>query len=179
MKKVNWDEIKEAGTSIGPIPGGYVAKIVNVQDYEDKEHLRIEWDYAYGEFEGYNAECYRQHRFWPTVLYRSYKPKALGFFKQFKTCLEESNPRYTFDEEYLDGLIGKFFGVVLGEEEYPKNNGTKGRRLYVAQCRSVRAIEDGDFVIPPTKLISGGTRGVSVAPPSFTDLDDDDGELPF
>lgn len=186
MQKVNWDEIQDAQEFDNPAPGAYIAKICQVQDVEEKEYIKIAWDFAEGEYMDSNRETYARAGFWPTVLMRSYKPKALPFFKAFKTSVEESNPGYRFDESHLEMLKGKKFGVVLGEEEYRKNDGSTGTRLYVASARSVQAIRDGDFKVPAKKLLSSPASPQSYAAPTGTtqgfggfSVLDDDSELPF
>lgn len=176
MKKQDWDNIQEAEAFKRPAPGGYVVRITEIQDVEEKEYLRVDWDFAEGEFHGYYAQLYAAKGFWGGVFIKSYKPKALPYFKAFKTCLETSNRGYIFREDRLDDLRGKVFGIVLGEEEYRKNDGSVGKRLYVHQARSVKSIRDGDFTVPELKKLpasqtppaSGGFYPVS-----------DDGELPF
>ena len=113
-----------------------------------------------------------------------YKDTALRFFKSFKTSVEMSNKGYIFNDRNVQGLVGKYLGVVLGEEEYWKNNGDTGTRLYVAQVRSCKAIQDGDFKVPELKKLAGqAPRAVQPArtvPVGFSDIrDDDDGEIPF
>ena len=176
----NWDNIQEAGSYDNPAPGAYLARMTRVEDREDKEYLRIEWDFAEGAYQGANRETYDRAGFWPTVLIRSYKEKALPFFKGFKTAVEQSNPGYTFDDRSPDGLVGRIVGVVLGEEAYVKSNGAPGRRLYVAETRSLDAIRRGDFTVPPFKPLSSGGSGQAPAQgPAFQPMEDDDGELPF
>lgn len=184
MRKQNWDAIEEKQDGAGfdrPAPGAYIAVIRYVEDNEDKEYLRIEWDFAEGAYQGCNEETYERAGFWPTALIRSYKPKALPFFKAFKTCLEVSNRGYLFREDRLQDMVGRKFGLVLGEEEYSKRDGTTGTRLYVAQTRSIKAIQDGDFTVPELKK-----RKTAAAPSygaakgqAFTELTEDDGDLPF
>lgn len=180
----NWDEIEERqeGSFRNPPPGGYIAKITAVKDDEAKEYLQIEWDFTEGEWAGFNEETKSRAGFWPTILYRSYKEKALGFFKAFKTAVEKSNPGYTFDSRLPLGLQGCLMGVVLGEERYTKKNGESGKRLYVAEVRSVDAIRAGEFEIPALKEKDSASapRARREAPASnpFDDLDDD-GPLPW
>lgn len=176
MKKIDWNGVNEAQDFQNPTAGGYIAKIASTVDIEAKEYLRIEWDFAEGDFAGNNQGTYDRAGFWPIALIRSYKDAALPFFKAFKTALEESNRNYTFSEDKLGDMTGRLVGVVLGEEEYKKNDGTLGKRLYVHQTRSVKAIKDGDFKVPELKKLSGGAA-LSVS--GFTSLTDDDGELPF
>ena len=95
-----------------------------------------------------------------------------------------SNKGYQFDDRNVQGLVGKYFGVVLGEEEYWKNNGDIGKKLYVAQVRSYKAIRNGDFKIPELKKLDGqaprAAQPARPVPVGFSDIgDDDDGEIPF
>ena len=185
MKKQNWDNIQEATEFERPAPGAYIAQVPNVADCEDKEYLRIEYDFAEGKFKGYYADLYEARDFWGGVLIRSYKEKALPFFKAFKTCLEVSNRGYIFDEDRLDNMRGKLIGIVLGEEEYRKNDGSIGKRLYVAQTRSVKASQDGDFKVPELKKLAPDQAPTTPAyagasaTGGFAELSEDDGPLPF
>lgn len=190
MIDVNWDEVQERadGEYQNPTPGGYVVKIIDFRDNEQKQCLEILWDYTEGVYMGYNQDTYDRAAFWPTRLFRSYKPKALPFFKAFKTCLEVSNRGYQFNTRQLDTLRGKLFGVVLGEEEYTGNDGSLKTRLYVAQTRSVKAIRDGEFKAPALKKLKEAAPQqtsyqpqpyAAAAAQSWQPLNDDDGELPF
>lgn len=183
----NWDGIEERqdGGFQNPPPGGYVVCIVSVADDESKECLKLNWDYTAPPWAGFNEKTFGRAGFWPTTLFRSYKESALGFFKAFKTAVEQSNPGYTFDDRNPLGLQGKFVGVVLGEELYTAKNGEKKTRLYVAQTRSVQAIRDGDYEVPEPKDKTGGATPKSAAPYKasaanpFDELDDDDADLPW
>lgn len=182
MKNVNWNEVQDDVRR--PVPGGYAAKITKVTDVEEKEYLLIEWEFVEGEFKGANKETYDAFGFWPLAFVCSYKDTALRFFKGFKTAVEESNPRYVFNND-PQSLVGKYMGVVLGEEEYLTKKNEVKTRCYVAEKRSGRAIRDGDFKIPdlkkldPSKLPSKTASGYSAQPQNFALLDDDDAELPF
>lgn len=175
----NWDEIQESEGFENPAPGAYIARIITVTDMEEREYLRIEWDFDEGQFKGANQDTFSRAGFWPTALIRSYKEKALGFFKAFKTAVEESNPGYVFSTKDPCGLVGKRVGVVLGEEGYIKGSGEHGKRLYVAQTRSIQAIQKGDFSIPEYREAKP-KNGAPASPawasgaPSY-----DDGPLPW
>ena len=181
----NWDDIQERrpGEHDRPAPGGYIARIVRVEDDEKKEYLRIEWDFDEGEHKGNNAGTFDRAGFWPIALYRSYKHTALGFFKAFKTSVEMSNKGYAFDCARPEALEGKLMGVVLGEEEYIKKDQTVGKRLYVYCVRSVKAIRDGDFDIPALKRLAAGQAPAAYPPTgqqfqAVEALEDED-DLPF
>lgn len=173
MKNIDWNNVQDE--IVRPEPGGYIAKIVDVEDNEQKECLFIKWDFAEGTLKGANRNTYDAHGFWPTILSRSYKPSALSFFKGFKTAVEESNRGYTFNND-PSTLVGKFIGVVLGEEEYYGKDGRLKTRLYVAETRSGQAIRAGDFTVPSLKPARN-------APPqqnynAFNPIEDD-GDVPF
>lgn len=176
MRKVNWNDIAEADEYNNPTPGAYIGVITNVEDVEYKEYLKIEWEFAEGQYKGENRNTYERANFWPYAIIRSYKEKALPFFKSFKTALEESNLGYRFDEDNLRAMVGCRIGVVLGEEEYTKKNGKVDKRLYVHQTRSIAAIQSGDFTIPDFKPLKTGPG--SSAPSQFSAIPDDD-ECPF
>lgn len=180
MRDINWDEVQEQqeGEFNRPAPGGYIARIVNVEDREDREDLKIEWDFAEGQYAGRNAEVFNRFGFWPITMYRSYSKKAEGYFKSFKTCVEVSNQNYTFRNN-PSSLEGKLVGVVLGEEEYVSKQGEVKTKLYVYQVRSVKTIRDGSFKTPELKKLASRPASQSeFCAGNFTPLSDD-GELPF
>lgn len=190
MRKHDWNQIQEATEFESPKPGGYIAVIKEVEDVEEKEYLKIGWDFAEGSYKGDNQTTFERAGFWPIVLIRSYKESALGFFKSFKTALENSNRGYTFDEEHLNRMVGKYIGVVLGEEGYINKNGEHKTRPYVAQTRSIDAIRKGEYKVPEyrenergrnqTANRGYGSNSPNTTPPAnqFEDIKDD-GELPF
>lgn len=176
MKNVNWNDVQDDVRR--PVPGGYAAKITRVEDNEDKEYLKIEWEFADGEFKGANKETYDAFGFWPLAFICSYKEKALRFFKGFKNAVEESNPGFTFKND-PKSLVGKFIGVVLAEEEYLSKTNEVKTRLYVAEKRSGKAIRNGDFKVPDLKRLSNAPAPSAPATADFSVLTDDDAELPF
>jgi hypothetical protein len=173
MKNVNWETVQDEIRR--PVPGGYAAKITHVEDNEEKEYLKIEWEFAEGEFKGVNQETADSFGFWPMPFFCSYKEKALRFFKGFKTAVEMSNRNFVFKND-PQSLVGKYVGVVLGEEEYLNSKGELKTRLYVAEKRSGKAIRDGEFEIPAIKRLSPETNA---AARNFAMIEDDDADLPF
>lgn len=176
MKNVNWNDVQDDIRR--PVPGGYAARITAVEDNEDKEYLLIRWDFAEGEYKGVNQETFAAFNFWPMAFVKSYKEKALRFFKGFKTAVEESNRNYAFKND-PQSLVGKFIGVVLGEEEYVAKDGSVKTRLYVAEVRSGKAIREGDYKIPALKKLTGNTSASAPAANDFREMLEDDAELPF
>lgn len=177
MQKTNWDEVQEAQEFAKPAPGGYIAKIVDNEEVESKEYWLVSWDFADGEFKEYYAGLSASRGFWGGKMVRSYKPKAMPFFKAFKTCLEASNRGFVFDETRPDCIIGKLVGVVLGEEEYTGNDGKTKTRLYVDSVHTIKKIQAGDFTVPELKKLSASAASAPTG--GYADLGNDDGELPF
>lgn len=176
MKNIDWNSVEESEfTKI--VPGGYIAFITSVEDNEQKEYLRMGWDFCDPKLKGTNRDTYDRMGFWPTSIFRSYKESALSFFKSFKTAVEKSNPGYLFRND-PQSLQGHLIGVVLGEEEYINGKGQKKTRLYVAGTRSVEAIQKGDFVVPDLKKLPESPAAAPAAP-AYAVMDDDDSQLPF
>ncbi len=179
MRPIDLSNVEEAREFERVTPGGYVCGITNVKDVPESEYLLIEYDIAEGSLKNYYRQLSDARGFWGGKFVKSYKGKALPFFKGFITAVESSNSgyRWNYDE---NTLRRRLIGLVLGEEEYRKNNGTVGKRLYVAQVHSVDKIRSGDYTVPPLKkLVAPPITAISVAP-SFDELEDvDDDDLPF
>ena len=179
----NYDEIKaSSGEFERPGNGGYVLEIVAVTDvpYDATkgkgDYLRIDYDIAVGDFKGYYTK--QNERFgggkWFANVIKSYKEKALGMFKHFTNCAEESNPGFKWNWQE-QALVGCRFGATLQEEEYEKQDGSIGTRLVVKDIKTVKQIMDGDFKVPATKKLAP-----PVAPAnSFAVLTHDTSDFPF
>lgn len=174
MRKIsNYEEIQETGNSeYKQLPaGGYVAYITKVEDVPEKEYLKFEFDILGGEYADYGAHCLERNGFTPLRFIRSYKDKAAGFFKGFIKCIEQNNPGFVWDWDE-NKLLKRHFGVVLGEEEYRKQDGSIGTRLTVTRTLPANDILLGKFKVPEKK-----TLVVTEEPPAFTPVVADD--LPF
>ena len=183
MRKIeNYDSIQaSSGEFARPGNGGYILEIVNVTDvpYNAQtgkgDYLKIDYDIAVGDFKGYYTS--QNERFggkWFANVIKSYKEKALGMFKHFTNCIEESNPGFKWDwQEYK--LIGCRFGATLQEEEYLNNEGEVRTRLIVKDIKTVKQIMDGDFKVPTTKKLERTAAPVS----DFAVLDNSTDDLPF
>lgn len=164
MKSVNLENVQEAGSGTGLKAGGYVCKIVNVEDVLDKEYLMVEFDIAEGEFKDYFKKFEEKNNYWSwnAVFYRSYKEKALPMLKRFCSAVTKSNPGYIFDAGAQNSdektLKDKMIGLVLYEEEYLKNNGDLGTRLKVDYETEVEKIRKGDFKVKEKKLLPADQR---------------------
>ena len=155
------------------VPGGYVARITKVDNNPDKCYLYIEFDIAEGEYKGYGASCLERNGFTPLRFYRSYTEKAAGMFKGFIECFNASNPNNPAWDGDENKLVGKYIGVVLGEEEYKKQDGSVGTRFNVARTVTPATIRAGSFKIPAKKTLPVEQTA------TFTPLDTADSDLPF
>ncbi|MEG1152823.1 MAG: hypothetical protein RSD67_08160, partial [Oscillospiraceae bacterium] len=83
---------------------------------------------------------------------KSYKEKALPFFKGMITAVDKSNKNFKWNNDETQ-LLKKYIGLVLGEEEYINAKGEVKVRLKVDSVHSVEAIKNGDFKVPDKKCI--------------------------
>lgn len=159
LKPENWEETQasEEGKEVRRIePGGYICTIKGVQDVPEKQYLRIMVDVDQGKFAGIFMEQYREwggkYPFAGTII-RSYKPKALGMFKWFIKCVEQSNSgyHYAFDENTLKG---KKIGLVFREEEYLSKDGDVKTSVRCDYVTTIQNIVNGSFTVKDKKPLS-------------------------
>ena len=171
-----------SGEFAKPTAGGYICLITNVEDVPMNaqgkgDYLRIEYDIAEGDFKGYYKEQFdRWSGNWNASFIRSYKEKALGMMKHFTNCIEQSNAGYVWDWNEK-GLVGKFVGLVLGEEEYKNSAGEIKTKLVVNQVKTVEDIKNGNFKIPAPKKLAVEHSSNNTA--DFTPVEDLMDDLPF
>lgn len=187
MKRIsNWENIKE-NNGFEKLPvGGYIVKILNVQDVPEKEYLKVSFDIADGEHKGFFKKQYdedtRQDKKWPNAgsFVRSYKSTAESMFKGFCNAVENSNKSYTFDFEEKS-LVGKQVGIIVGLEEYVNQKGAVRERTYVSAVRSVDTIKKGDFKVPELKKLdpSKVTSTTTKTSQPFQNPFDNDDAAPF
>lgn len=185
MKMINnFDEVKPVtGDFSRPSNGGYIIEIVGVKDVQFNpntnvgDYLKLDYDIVAGEFAGYYTQLHNKiGGEWFSNFARSYKESALGMFRHFINCVQDSNPGFLWKWREQD-LIGKRIGAVLQEEEYTKKNGTVGVALKVKEIKTVQQILDGDFKIPETKRLNKANTTV-VETPVFQPTDNFD-DMPF
>lgn len=178
MKKINdteWQNIEPSSVFTPLEPGGYVVRIISTEDVVDREYLKICFDIVEGEFTDYFRE--RFARFgggWPNsgTLYRSYKQSALGMFKRFISCIEQSNPGFSW-AWCESALNGADFGVVMVEDSYTDSQGAKHQALKAKEIYTVEQIHKNEFYMPMQKKTIEQHD-------TFTELADvDDSALPF
>ena len=136
--------------------GGYVIGIVAVEDVPEKEYLKITYDIAEGELKNYYYEMKQRTGYDLPCFYKSYKGKALGFFKAFIDAVTASNPGYTWNNDERT-LCRKLVGCVLREEEYRNRDGEIKVSLKPDVFYPAADIRAGKFDVPPKKTLAGGT----------------------
>lgn len=160
MKRINnWENIQESTSFKRLTPNGYIAKLLNIEDYPEKEYLKIYFDIVKGDDKGYFKKQYdgdtRKERKWPNAgtFIRSYKDSAASMFKGFINAIEKSNKGYqwNFDEKTL---VNKVVGLIIADEQYQNQKGQVRVRNYVAAVRSVETIEKGEYEIPALKELT-------------------------
>ena len=162
MEKFDFNDVNSTTTTYkGPEAGGYIATITSAVDNEDKQYLLIGLDIADGIFKGYYKDLFERAGFWGLNSYRSYKPKARGFFKAFIEAVEKSNDGFTWQWNESD-LINLTVGIIIGLEDYIGNDGKIKTRPRVTDFVPVADIKDGNFTIPEHIKIETTTAAVGV-----------------
>lgn len=150
MQKIdNWDNVKASEDYVNLPIGGYVFKIVSVEDTVNsngKRSLLVKCDVAEGEYAGIaqgNEMALRRLR-------ANYGGKADGLFKRFINMVEQCNPRFKWDWDEKK-LVGKVFGGVLIGREYEKANGeiAVATDIDYLTTTTVEKIRANDFKVKP------------------------------
>lgn len=173
MKKIDFSSVQEVTESNRPGGGGYLCRIIKAEDVPDKEYLRLEYDFADGQFKGYYQYRKDQYGYWGGHYIRSYKEKALPFFKRMLSAVGKSNNDFIWKDDEHD-LEGKLVGLVLGEEEYEANDGTIKTRTYVDREISLEDLQNKKFKVPEKKCLvreaeTTGNEGFMPIPDNIPD----------
>ena len=149
-KNIEWTEVEAAGGSKMLPAGGYIAKIMDVEDVESKEYLRFTYDVDEGPQKGFFAD---DDRVYTHQFVRSYKDSAAGFMRKFLDCVEGSNKDFRLEgwDSDIDDLVGKLVGIIVQREDYTNGNGEDRARMNVEGFATVSDIRNGRFVVPEPK----------------------------
>lgn len=153
MKPIEGYELVNEAGEYKPLPKGiYGVVITDAIDYSEKEYLEIHSDIVKGEYANYFKALVDAGLRDTSTHIRSYKTKALPFFKAFITAVEKSNPGYKWDWDEKK-LIGKKVIAVFGEEEYLANDGTVKVATRLVEFRSLQAYQEGRIKVPELKKL--------------------------
>lgn len=153
-------EAQQSGEFERPQAGGYIIQLGAVLDVPEKEYLKISYDIAEGKFKGHYTDMYQRTGYELPTFIRSYKERALGFFKAFIDAVTASNPQYKWnnDERTLTKL---YVGCVLREEEYRNRSGELKTILKPDVFLPIADIRAGKFAVKPCKKLSEGAGSAS------------------
>lgn len=125
MRPINLNNIEEknlGGDFKRLEPGAYPCVIMEVEDVEDREYLRVAFDIVAGEFKDYFSDPFYADKPWSHSMAFTYKEKNLGYFKRNLHIISDCNPGFDAEAAIVAGkeqlLVGKAVGVVFREEEY-------------------------------------------------------------
>lgn len=162
MKKVDLSKVQEAGSgNYKRLPAdGYVLKILKVQDVPEYNRLDFYFDIAEGPYKDYYNERYKSNtntnKKWGGRFSKSYdqnNERALPFFKQFVTAIQNSNKGFNWDEEHEQQFVKKLVGATFREEEFVGQNGKVSVSVKPDMFHSVDKIRSGDFTIREIKKL--------------------------
>lgn len=155
MKIMNWESVEESTPFEKPPVGGYVVRIVGVEDVPHKEYLNVVYDIAEGPYSGFYSDDFGKRNPWSHRFVRSYKQSAEGMFKAFLKRLEESNRSFNVASWQVRSderaLVGLELGVVIQYEDYTNDKGEDKERLQVVGVYASQDIRSGDYKLPARK----------------------------
>lgn len=153
MKPIkDYDLINEAG-EFKKLPAGiYGVRITKVVDNPENEYLEVYCDITKGEYANYFKSLVDAGMQDTSKSFRSYKTKALPFFKAFITAIEKTNQGYKWDWDETK-LVGKNVIAVFGEEEYEDKEGNIKVATRVVEFRSLEAYQQGKIKVPELKKL--------------------------
>jgi hypothetical protein len=182
MRSFNWNSIDASSDGdFTPLPaGGYVAKITDMVDNEDKENVEVIFDIAEGEHAGYYSDDFGKSHPYNHHFYLSYRTDGgLRMTKGRLQNIQKSNPGFdpfaAWDAGRLDMFKGRLLGINLQEEEYENRDGEVKVRLNVCQVVDAQLVRDGKVKPRKKKEIAGK---MSTAPSASADAMDDI-DVPF
>ncbi len=193
MRSLNWNNITasaDGGDFVKIEPGGYVARIVDMVDNEQREYVELVWDIAEGEHAGHYSDDWGKAHPYAHHLFMSYKDTALGMLKGRLEAIQRSNngfdPFAAWDAGRLDMFRGRLFGINLQEEEYLTRDNEKRTRMNVCQVVDAQRVRDGRVKVRPLKTLDGtnapapkSSSGGSGGQTSFASTAAENVDIPF
>lgn len=171
MEKINnWNEVEAKGMEdFKSLPiGAYecVIKEANVHENNEtkKKTFRVAVDIASGDYKNYYQNRYDSNnnsdKKWDNnaTRYLAFEGDNIAYFKGFITCVENSNPGYTWDWDETK-LVGKKICGVFQYEEYENQDGKKGVKVRLNKFRSLDKMKE-IFVSDSVRLLNGSYMSI-------------------
>lgn len=161
MRKVDLSKVQEASVGGKRLPaGGYVIKLLKCTDVPEYNRLDFYFDIAEGEYKNFYSDRYKSNpnanKKWGGRFSKSYdsnNERALPFFKQFVTAVQNSNKGFVWDEEHEQQFVNKIVGATFRDEEFVGQNGKVATSCKPDMFHSVDKIRSGDFTIREIKKL--------------------------
>lgn len=183
----NIDALPENGGRARLPKGGYVCKILTVEENESKNgnpYLVFALDISEGEYMGFFAEDYQSqtgekkwhfnHRL--MIPTDKSKPYTVQLFKTFNAYLEDSNPGWHFDFSQDEKQYrGKTIGVLVNEREYETRSGKRGMTTNIARIVKANTVRSGAYTLPNDVMLKTPAKDDGYFMPDSVEDDD----LPF
>lgn len=186
----NWQGAKKQESFNKIVPGGYIARIMNVDESEDGNRIKVSYDIAQGEFKDYYAQQYeRWGGTWrgnSNIFVTTQDGDVTNAFSNFIYCVEESNRNFAWDWDERK-LKGKMVGIVLREREWKAPDGEVKILMDVDKWLTVADIANGNFKVrdirkltnTDTKKTSNNNNRRKSDPFKDTKFDINDNDLQF
>lgn len=142
----NWDNIECIRINT-PTENYYILKTINVTEglsNNGNDILRMEFDIAEGEFQGFFTMMGAKHQKNLLLKYiqLTQKESALPYFKTLLKNFEYSNDGYTWDFSYPQGLKGKKIGAYLMSVPYVNKEGKEREVLKIDRLYSIEYVKN-------------------------------------
>lgn len=168
----NWNEIEAKGMEdFKALPiGAYECIIRKAEVYTNgktgKESFKVEVDIARGEYKGYFQKRFDNNnnstKTWDnnSTRYLAFEGDNTAYFKGFITCVENSNPGYTWDWDETK-LTGKKVCGVYQYEEYEKQDGSRAVKVRLSKFRSLDKMkESNENLNDSVRLLNGSYMSI-------------------
>jgi len=162
MDMIDWtkEDANGGGGIKHPTPGGYICRVIDVEDDLEKKRLKLFIEIVMGDFKGYGEQMEAAYKFWPLTAFAPYEEGRRGFLASILAAMEESNNNFkrTDLKDNADILKGKLIGAVLNDEIYWKQDGTESTRTRIKYFCSGKTIKEGDFKVPDKPDVNKYTK---------------------
>lgn len=168
----NWNEIEAKGMEdFKALPiGAYECIIRKAEVYTNtktgKESFKVEVDIASGEYKGYFQKRFDNNnnstKTWDnnSTRYLAFEGDNTAYFKGFITCVENSNPGYTWDWDETK-LTGKRVCGVYQYEEYEKQDGSRAVKVRLSKFRSLDKMKESiENLNDSVRLLNGSYMSI-------------------